>query len=78
MSAPVPRECGAKNGAGTERGKNRAENGVIHSPGIELRMDVIDEDARFAAPRGKWKKGKPRCGLRHGTKRLASCRHFDS
>jgi hypothetical protein len=31
MSAPVPRGCGAENGDGTERGKDRAENGVIHS-----------------------------------------------
>jgi hypothetical protein len=30
---PVPRGCGAENGDGTERGKDRAENSVIHSPG---------------------------------------------
>jgi hypothetical protein len=30
---PVPRRRGTENGDGTERGKDRAENSVIHSPG---------------------------------------------
>ena len=33
MLAPVPWACGAENGDGSERGKDRGENSVLHSPG---------------------------------------------
>src|SRR5262249_19095063 len=33
MLAPGPWGCSAENGDGTERGKDRGENSVIHSPG---------------------------------------------
>jgi hypothetical protein len=51
---------------------------AVDARGIELRMDVVDEDARFGPPRSKRKKSEPHGDLRHGTKRLTSCRHFGS
>jgi hypothetical protein len=51
---------------------------AIDARGVELRMDIIDEDARSGAPRSKRKEGKPRGGLHHGTKCLTSCRHLGS
>jgi hypothetical protein len=33
MLAPVPWACGAENGDGPERGKDRGENSVLHRPG---------------------------------------------
>src|SRR5262245_4080200 len=41
-------------------------------------MDIIDEDARFCRSGRKRKQREPRGGMRHGTKRLASCRHLGS
>jgi hypothetical protein len=51
---------------------------ALDACGIELRMDVVDEDARFGTPRRERKKGKAGGGLRHRTKRFASCRHLGS
>ena len=51
---------------------------TIDARGVELRMDIIDQDARSGTPRSKGKEGKPCRGLRDDTKRLTSCGHLGS
>src|SRR5262245_13313152 len=82
----VPSACHADRLAFRARGRQRRPqrrlridgDDTINARGIELGMDIINEDARFGAPRSKWKKAKPYRGLRQGTKHLASCRHLGS
>ena len=70
------RACGSQCGA--QRRLRIDGDDAIDARRIELRMDIVDEDARLGAPRSERKKRESRRGLRHGTKRLASSRHARS
>jgi hypothetical protein len=51
---------------------------TVDAHGIELRMDIVDENVCSGTPRSKRKQRKPGGGVRHGAKRPTSCRHFGS
>ena len=82
----VPSACNAHRLAVRARGGQRRPqrrlridgDDAIDARGIDLRMYIIDEDARVGALLSKGKESKSRGGPRDGAKRLASCRHFGS